>query len=137
MYLGQFYLHQVLRSCPAQTCQGSFSAPAASSSGRNSLCQDRHDQVDSLSLLLTYESDDSALFLHCSCIVQNPDKQGQPGAPTAGPPPQYTDEQLKEFQGRSWIGIDDTSLLDVAGTELLLVGTQAEPIETGDCLRSS
>lgn len=64
--------------------------------------------------------------------AKNPDKQGQPGAPSAGPPPEYSPEQREQFQGRSWIGVEDTSLLDVAGTELLLVGAEAEPIEKGE-----
>lgn len=54
--------------------------------------------------------------------------------PSAGPDPEYTQEQREEFNGRSWIGVEDRSLLDVAGTELLLVGAKDKPIETGGWL---
>lgn len=56
--------------------------------------------------------------------------------PSAGPDPDYTAEQREEFGGRSWIGLDDRGLLDVAGTELLLVGARDEPIETGGSRRT-
>lgn len=69
----------------------------------------------------------------CTCLPQNPDKKGQgpPNVPSAGLEPQYSDEQREEFGDRSWIGVEDPSLLDVAGTELLLVGAKADPITTG------
>ena len=54
--------------------------------------------------------------------------------PSAGPEPEYSDEQKEEFQGRAWIGVEYRSLLDVAGTELLLVGAKEKPIETGGSL---
>lgn len=51
--------------------------------------------------------------------------------PSAGPEPDYSDDQREEFGNRAWIGVEDGSLLDVAGTELLLVGAKDDPIETG------
>ena len=50
--------------------------------------------------------------------------------PSAGPEPTYTEQQRQQFQGRAWIGMEDASLLDVAGTELLLVGAKADPLRT-------
>lgn len=80
------------------------------------------------------------ILKHCSRIcgtalplqppLQNPDPHPA-GAPAAGPDAEYDEEQQKEFSGRSWIGVEDRSLLDVAGTELLLVGAKADPIESG------
>lgn len=66
------------------------------------------------------------------CRRQNPDNKGQgPNVPSAGPDPDYSDDQREEFGGRAWIAVEDRSLLDVAGTELLLVGAKDKPIETG------
>jgi len=66
--------------------------------------------------------------------LQNPEHKGQPSrgnVPSAGPFPAYTEEQKQQFAGRSWISVTDTTLLDVAGTELLLVGARDDPIGTG------
>jgi hypothetical protein len=63
---------------------------------------------------------------------QNPANKGTgPNVPSAGPDPDYSDEQQQEFGGRVWIGLEDRGLLDVAGTELLLVGAKDTPIESG------
>ncbi|WIA33114.1 hypothetical protein OEZ86_006267 [Tetradesmus obliquus] len=62
--------------------------------------------------------------------AKNPDNKGRRGVPSAGPEPAYTEQQRQQFQGRAWIGVEDASLLDVAGTELLLVGAKADPITT-------
>lgn len=71
---------------------------------------------------------------------QNPDNK-RPGLPCAGPEPQYDERQRAEFGGKgkrggggaggsgsgySWIGTDDPTLLDVVGTELLLVGARQQ-----------
>lgn len=85
-------------------------------------------------------------------LLQNPANR-PPGRPTTGRQPQYTAEQAAEFggtaaegagagsgsgvgsgrtagpsvagtSGYSWIGAEDVSLLDVEGTELLLVGAK-------------
>eukprot|EP00878_Enallax_costatus_P035834 GHUV01040068.1.p1 GENE.GHUV01040068.1~~GHUV01040068.1.p1 ORF type:complete len:332 (+),score=140.87 GHUV01040068.1:156-1151(+) len=53
--------------------------------------------------------------------AKNPEKQGQPGVPSAGPAPDYSPQQREKFGSRAWIGVEDTSLLDVAGTELLSI----------------
>lgn len=72
-------------------------------------------------------------LLRCYVPLQNPDKQGQgANVPSAGPDPEYSHEQREEFGDRAWIGVEDRSLLDVAGTELLLVGAKDRPIETGE-----
>lgn len=63
--------------------------------------------------------------------MQNPDRGHGPNVPNAGPEADYSDEQREEFGGRAWIGVEDRSLLDVAGTELLLVGAKENPIQTG------
>jgi hypothetical protein len=64
---------------------------------------------------------------------QNPANKGTgPNVPSAGPDPAYSDAQQQEFEGRAWIGLEDRGLLDVAGTELLLVGAKDTPIETGE-----
>jgi hypothetical protein len=67
------------------------------------------------------------------CCPQNPANKGQgpPNVPSAGPDPDYSDDQREEFGDRAWIAVEDRSLLDVAGTELLLVGAKDKPIETG------
>eukprot|EP00775_Hariotina_reticulata_P011346 gene11346-11495_t len=68
--------------------------------------------------------------------AKNPDHKGQSSRgnniPSAGPVPAYTEDQKQQFAGRSWISVTDTTLLDVAGTELLLVGAQDDPIDTGE-----
>eukprot|EP00879_Flechtneria_rotunda_P002686 GHRR01002892.1.p1 GENE.GHRR01002892.1~~GHRR01002892.1.p1 ORF type:complete len:474 (+),score=214.49 GHRR01002892.1:199-1620(+) len=64
--------------------------------------------------------------------AKNPSQKGRPGIPSAGPEPQYTDEQKEQFGSRSWIGVEDKSLLDVAGTELLLIGAKDDPVGTGE-----
>lgn len=68
------------------------------------------------------------------CCSKNPANKGQgpPNVPSAGPDPDYSDDQREEFGGRAWIAVEDRSLLDVAGTELLLVGAKDKPIETGE-----
>ncbi|KAF6264631.1 hypothetical protein COO60DRAFT_1457519 [Scenedesmus sp. NREL 46B-D3] len=43
-----------------------------------------------------------------------------------------SEQQREQFQGRAWVGVEDRSLLDVAGTELLLVGAKDDPIGTGE-----
>jgi hypothetical protein len=67
----------------------------------------------------------------CCCSAKNPDNKGRGGVPSAGPEPEYTKQQRQQFQGRSWVGLEDRSLLDVAGTELLLVGAKDDPIGIG------
>lgn len=67
-----------------------------------------------------------------ACSAKNPENKGRPGVPSAGPEPEYSEQQQEKFQGRAWIGVDDRSLLDVAGTELLLVGAKDDPVGTGE-----
>lgn len=57
---------------------------------------------------------------------QNPENK-PPGVPSAGPEPDYSPEQRQEFKGYSWIQCEDPTLLDVPGTELLLIGAREEP----------
>eukprot|EP00877_Chromochloris_zofingiensis_P013473 jgi/Chrzof1/837/Cz01g30210.t1 len=64
--------------------------------------------------------------------IWNPENK-RPGAPSAGPEPQYSEPQRKRFKGYSWIDVDDPSMLEVEGTELLLVGAKDDPIPLVCC----
>lgn len=58
--------------------------------------------------------------------TQNPTNK-RPGVPSAGPEPAYSEQQRKSFaSGNAWVGCEDTSLLDVEGTELLLIGAREQ-----------
>ncbi len=58
--------------------------------------------------------------------AQNPTNK-RPGLPSAGPEPAYSEQQRKSFaSGNAWVGCEDTSLLDVEGTEMVLIGAREQ-----------
>lgn len=59
--------------------------------------------------------------------AQNPSNQ-PPGVPHAGPEPDYSEPQAKRFKSAAWIGVEDPTMLDVEGTELLLVAARDDPV---------
>ncbi|KAG2493391.1 hypothetical protein HYH03_008520 [Edaphochlamys debaryana] len=67
----------------------------------------------------------SARYVIC---IKNPNNK-RPGAPSAGPEPAYTPAQRSAFAGgTAWVGAEEVSLLDVQGTELLLIGAREEAL---------
>lgn len=59
--------------------------------------------------------------------IKNPENK-PPGVPSLGPEPEYIEPQRKKLKGYSWIDVSDPSMLDVVGTEVLLVGAREENI---------
>ncbi|KAF5840959.1 hypothetical protein DUNSADRAFT_14983 [Dunaliella salina] len=53
------------------------------------------------------------------------------GLPTAGPKPEYTEEQAEQLVGYQWAGpYKDVTVLDYKGTELLLIGGRNQQLQT-------
>jgi hypothetical protein len=121
--------------CHDLTVDRSLAAPDGWGSSlhlHGTLCLHHHDDHDSKVLPWCCHTHCHDWLVVPRLLPQNPDRKGQgPNVPSAGPEPEYSDEQREEFGDRAWIGVEDRSLLDVAGTELLLVGAKDKPIETG------
>ncbi|GIL44474.1 hypothetical protein Vafri_1922, partial [Volvox africanus] len=69
----------------------------------------------------------SARYVLC---IKNPGFR-DPGRPTVRRDPQYSPSQHGMFisRGTRWVATEDVSLLDVPGTELLLIGAREQPLE--------